>query len=51
VSNLFLSQHAAYYSQQVHDEVRNKAFADVAAVLKGEEPSYPGNRVQQGVMP
>ncbi|WAH60662.1 C-terminal binding protein [Pseudomonas silvicola] len=41
--NLLLSPHAAHYSQQSYAEVRTKAFASVAAVLRGEEPLYPVN--------
>lgn len=41
--NLLLSPHAAHYSQQAYDDVRNKVFADVAAVLKGTAPTYPVN--------
>jgi len=43
VENLLLSPHAAHYSTQSYAEVRNKAFADVAAVLRGEKPKYPVN--------
>jgi D-3-phosphoglycerate dehydrogenase len=43
IDNLLLSPHAAHYSTQSYAEVRNKAFADVAAVLKGEKPKYPVN--------
>jgi D-3-phosphoglycerate dehydrogenase len=42
-ANLLLSPHAAHYSQQSYAEVRTKAFAGVAAVLRGEEPLYPVN--------
>lgn len=42
-SNLLLSPHAAHYSQQSYAEVRTKAFASVAAVLRGQEPLYPVN--------
>lgn len=43
VDNLLLSPHAAHYSTQSYAEVRNKVFADVAAVLKGKKPVYPVN--------
>lgn len=43
VQNLLLSPHAAHYSKHSYAEVRNKVFADVAAVLKGEQPKYPVN--------
>jgi D-3-phosphoglycerate dehydrogenase len=43
VDNLLLSPHAAHFSTQSYAEVRSKAFADVAAVLKGEKPKYPVN--------
>jgi D-3-phosphoglycerate dehydrogenase len=43
VDNLLLSPHAAHYSTQSYAEVRSKVFADVAAVLKGEQPAYPVN--------
>lgn len=43
VDNLLVSPHAAHYSTQSYAEVRNKVFADVAAVLKGEKPKYPVN--------
>jgi D-3-phosphoglycerate dehydrogenase len=42
-TNLLLSPHAAHYSQQSYAEVRTKAFASVAAVLRGQEPLYPVN--------
>lgn len=42
-SGLLLSPHAAHYSEQSYAEVRTKAFASVAAVLRGEEPLYPVN--------
>lgn len=43
VDNLLLSPHAAHFSTQSYAEVRSKAFADVAAVLRGEKPKYPVN--------
>jgi D-3-phosphoglycerate dehydrogenase len=38
IAEAFLSPHAAHYSQTSYAEVRSKAFADVARVLRGEEP-------------
>lgn len=38
--NTLFSPHAAHYSHQSYAEVRTKAFAEVAAVLRGEEPRY-----------
>lgn len=38
--NTLFSPHAAHYSQQSYIEVRTKAFADLAAVLRGEAPRY-----------
>lgn len=43
LDNVLLSPHAAHYSTQSYAEVRNKVFADVAAVLKGGKPKYPVN--------
>jgi D-3-phosphoglycerate dehydrogenase len=43
--DVFLSPHAAHYSSSSYAEVRSKAFADVARVLRGEEPIYQVNRV------
>jgi D-3-phosphoglycerate dehydrogenase len=43
IEDVFLSPHAAHYSQSSYAEVRSKAFADVARVLRGEEPIYPVN--------
>jgi D-3-phosphoglycerate dehydrogenase len=40
---VLLSPHAAHYSEQSYEEVRTKAFADLAAVLRGEPPRYPVN--------
>ncbi|MFV0425688.1 MAG: C-terminal binding protein [Beutenbergiaceae bacterium] len=34
------SPHAAHYSEQSYAEVRTRAFADVAAVLRGDQPRY-----------
>lgn len=45
VENLLLSPHAAHYSKQSYAEVRNKVFADVAAVLKNEKPKYSFNHI------
>ncbi|WP_462402352.1 C-terminal binding protein [Pseudomonas sp. Marseille-QA0332] len=42
-ANLLLSPHAAHYSEQSYAEVRTKAFANVAAVLRGQAPLYPVN--------
>jgi D-3-phosphoglycerate dehydrogenase len=43
LDNVILSPHAAHYSAQSYNEVLDKAFADVAAVLGGKEPTYPVN--------
>jgi D-3-phosphoglycerate dehydrogenase / 2-oxoglutarate reductase len=44
-NNLYLSPHAAHFSQSSYTEVRSKAFADVARVLRGEEPIYAVNQL------
>jgi D-3-phosphoglycerate dehydrogenase len=44
-NDVYLSPHAAHYSQSSYAEVRSKAFADVARVLRGEEPIYAVNRL------
>jgi D-3-phosphoglycerate dehydrogenase len=43
IEDVYLSPHAAHYSQTSYAEVRSKAFADVARVLRGQEPLYPVN--------
>jgi D-3-phosphoglycerate dehydrogenase len=43
--DVFLSPHAAHFSASSYAEVRSKAFADVARVLRGEEPVYPVNQL------
>lgn len=43
LDQVIVSPHAAHYSAQSYAEVRNKVFADVAAVLRGEKPKYPVN--------
>ncbi|MFV0253643.1 MAG: C-terminal binding protein [Beutenbergiaceae bacterium] len=35
------SPHAAHYSEQSYADVRTRAFADAAAVLRGASPRYP----------
>ncbi len=45
IEDVFLSPHAAHYSQTSYAEVRSKAFADVARVLRGQEPIYPVNNL------
>jgi D-3-phosphoglycerate dehydrogenase len=45
MQEVFLSPHAAHYSKSSYAEVRSKAFADVARVLRGEEPIYPVNNL------
>ncbi|MHC5232958.1 C-terminal binding protein [Brucella sp. LJL56] len=47
VENLLLSPHAAHYSKQSYAEVRNKVFADVAAVLRNQTPKYGINSVHK----
>jgi D-3-phosphoglycerate dehydrogenase len=42
-AQVFLSPHAAHFSRSSYAEVRSKAFADVARVLRGEEPVYAVN--------
>jgi D-3-phosphoglycerate dehydrogenase len=41
--NTVFSPHAAHYSEQSYAEVRTKAFADLAAVLRGQQPKYRVN--------
>jgi D-3-phosphoglycerate dehydrogenase len=43
--NVYLSPHAAHFSESSYAEVRSKAFADVARVLRGEEPVYAVNQL------
>jgi D-3-phosphoglycerate dehydrogenase len=43
LDNVIVTPHAAHFSVESYDEVRNKVFADVAAVLRGQEPLYPVN--------
>jgi D-3-phosphoglycerate dehydrogenase len=45
LGQVILSPHAAHYSVQSYADVRNKVFADVAAVLLGKKPRYPVNQV------
>ncbi len=45
LENVLLSPHAAHYSQSSFAEVRSKAFADVARVLRGDSPLYVVNGV------
>lgn len=39
--NVTLSPHSAWYSERSEVEMREKAAADVARVLRGERPAYP----------
>jgi D-3-phosphoglycerate dehydrogenase / 2-oxoglutarate reductase len=41
--NTILTPHSAHYSEQSIAETLSKAFANVAAVLKGQAPRYPVN--------
>jgi D-3-phosphoglycerate dehydrogenase len=41
--NVILTPHAAHYSQESMDDLRQAAIEDVAAVLHGREPRFPVN--------
>lgn len=43
LDNALTSPHAAHYSREAHRETIEKAFADMARVLRGDEPRYPVN--------
>lgn len=43
IPSVLLSPHAGHYSRESYRETVYKAFADVARVLRGEEPVYPVN--------
>ena len=42
--NTIITPHTAYYSPESEQELREKAFKDVIAVLEGREPKYQLNR-------
>lgn len=44
LEQVILSPHAAHWSEESWAETRMRAFADVARVLRGEEPANPVNR-------
>ena len=45
LDSVILTPHAAHWSEESWEETRTKAFADVARVLRGEDPRTPVNRV------
>jgi D-3-phosphoglycerate dehydrogenase len=45
LSNVLLTPHAAHYSEDSLEEVRQTAVEDVIRVLRGEPPLHPVNRV------
>jgi len=45
LANVILTPHAAHYSQESLDELRQWAIEDVAAVFDGREPRFPANEV------
>ena len=42
--NVIITPHAAFYSPESVQDLRDEVFNDVALVLKGEEPLYQLNR-------
>jgi D-3-phosphoglycerate dehydrogenase len=50
-SDVLLTPHAAHYSIDSLDELRQTAVEDVARVLAGEAPRHPVNRPRQAVGP
>ncbi|MCE0764585.1 C-terminal binding protein [Pseudonocardia kujensis] len=46
LDSVILTPHAAHWSEESWAEVRSSALADVARVLRGEEPRSPVNRPQ-----
>jgi D-3-phosphoglycerate dehydrogenase / 2-oxoglutarate reductase len=45
LDNVVLSPHAAHHSLESMNELRGQVIADVAAVLRGEEPRFPVNAI------
>lgn len=45
--NVLLTPHAAWYSREAVEELREKAAAEVARVLRGERPLHPVNEVSE----
>ncbi|WP_326835289.1 C-terminal binding protein [Amycolatopsis rhabdoformis] len=45
LEQVLLTPHSAHYSEESFAEIKTKALADVARVLRGERPAYPVNEI------
>lgn len=47
LDNILISPHAAYYSEEAINQVREIAASEAVRVLRGEAPNYPVNQVSE----